>query len=355
MKPTITVPTGYVKQLLDQVAEQNYDVDELLDYVGIDANEIEHQTEFPAKKFGYLYQHVMYITQDEYFGMLSGSKLPMGAFRMMCHAIIPCKNMGHAIRRASDFHEIIKGVKIKPRLIQQGKFARVSFSNVDSLDKSEAEELMATEEPNKICMSLSMWHHFVSWLIGERVELEAVNLSFSQQKATPNCHTRFQTQINYDHHENSVIFPARYLEYPIIQTEETLRGFLKTAPYQLLVMVDDSGSLKNQVVALIGQNFSMSPPSAEKVARTLNMSLSTLRRRLLEEGTTFQKIKDECRKNSAIKYMGSPQLSILDVAELMGFDEPSAFFRSFKRWTGMTPGEYRQSQQYTDQLQSLKK
>ncbi len=354
MKPTITVPTGYVKQLLDQVAEQNYNVDELLDYVGIDAREIESQTEFSAKKFGYLYQHVMYMTQDECFGMLSGSKLPLGAFRMMCHAIIQCKNMGHAINRASDFHEIIRGAKIKPRLIRQGEFGRVFFSGVDSLEQSEIEELIAIEEPNRICMSLSVWHHFISWLIGERVELEGVNLSFSQQQATTNCQNRFQATINYDQQDNSFIFPERYLEYPIIQTEETLKGFLKTAPYQLLVMVDDSGSLKNQVVALIGQNFSMNPPSAEKVARTLNMSLSTLRRRLLEEGTTFQKIKDECRKNSAIKYMGSPQLSIMDVAELMGFDEPSAFFRSFKRWTGMTPGEYRQSQQFTDQLQSLK-
>ena len=138
-----------------------------------------------------------------------------------------------------------------------------------------------------------------------------------------------------------------------MQTEQTLQGFLKTAPYQLLVMVDDNGSLKNQVVALLGQNFSMNPPSAEKIASTLNMSLSTLRRRLLEENTSFQKIKDECRKNSAIKYMGSPQLSIQDVAELMGFDEPSAFFRCFKRWTGMTPGDYRRSLGYLGQLGGL--
>ena len=355
LKPTITVPTGYVRQLLDQVAEQGYDVGELLDYVGIDAAEIEHQTEFPAKKFGYLYQHVMYITQDEYFGMLSGSKLPLGSFRMMCHAIINCRNMGHAIMRASKFHDIVRGSRIKPSLDKQGRYARVSFSGVDSLDQSELDQLMATEDPASICTSLSVWHHFVSWLIGERVTLEQVSFSFSIENAAANCQARFQAEIKYDQAENAIIFPAHYLEYPVIQSEETLKGFLKTAPYQLLVMVDDSSSLKNQVVALIGQNFSMAPPSAEKVAATLNMSLSTLRRRLLEEGTTFQKIKDECRKNSALKLMNSPQLSIHDVAEQMGFDETSAFFRSFKRWTGMTPGAYRQSREYRSQLRHLKK
>jgi len=101
---------------------------------------------------------------------------------------------------------------------------------------------------------------------------------------------------------------------------------------------------------MIGLDFSLTSPSAEQVAKTLNMSVSTLRRRLLEEGTTYQKIKDECRRKSAINYMNSPELSINDVAGLMGFDEPSAFFRSFKRWTGMTPGEYRQSAAYNENL-----
>lgn len=352
MKQTITVPTGYVKQLLEQVAAQNYDVNELLEYVGIDPDEIQHQTEFPAERFGFLYQRIMYITQDEYFGMLSGGRLPNGAFRMMCHAIIQCKNLGHAIHRASDFHEIVKGTKIKPKLERKGRFAKVTFAGLDSLDKAEIDELLASVPPSSICTSLSMWHHFVSWLIGERLDLRAAYFKFPEEEAIPGIYMQFQSELRFSQHDNAVVFPARYLEYPIVQTEETLRGFLKTAPYQLLVMADDSTSLEAQIVALIGRDFSMPIPTAKDVAKTLNMSLSKLRRRLLEEGTTFQQIKDDCRKKSAINYMNSPQLSINDVAELMGFEETSAFFRSFKRWTGMTPGEYRQSEGYRDQLQS---
>ena len=352
MKQTITVPTGYVKQLLEQVAKQNYDVVELLESVGIDPAEIQHQTEFSAKKFGFLYQRVMYITQDEYFGMPSGGRLPNGAFRMMCHAIIQCKSLGHAIRRASDFHEIVKGTKIKPKLESKGRYAKVTFAGLDSLNKSEAEELIASEPPSSICTSLSMWHHFVSWLIGERLELKAAYFKFAEEEAIPGIQIKFQSELRFSQHDNAMVFPARYLEYPIVQTEETLHGFLKTAPYQLLVMADDSTSLESQIVALIGRDFSLPVPAAKEVANTLNMSLSKLRRRLLDEGTTFQKIKDDCRKKTAINYMNSPQLSINDVAGLMGFEETSAFFRSFKRWTGMTPGEYRQSDEYRDQLQS---
>ena len=186
-----------------------------------------------------------------------------------------------------------------------------------------------------------MWHHFISWLIGKRIELETVSFSFSERDIDPTCFGRFQTRMQFSHRENSFTFPVAYLDTPIVQTEKTLHGFLKTAPYQLLVMVDNSISLRSQITSIIGPDFSIPPPSAEEVARTLNMSLSTLRRRLQDEDTTFQKLKDECRKKAAIKYITSPQLSINDVADLMGFDAPSAFFRSFKRWTGATPSDYR--------------
>ena len=109
-----------------------------------------------------------------------------------------------------------------------------------------------------------------------------------------NTRSRFRSDVKFNQHGNVIVFPSRYLDYPIVQNEKTLHAFLKAAPYQLLVMVgSEDSSLREQVVALIGRDFSLAPPSAEQVAKTLNMSVSTLRRRLLEEDTTYQKIKDD--------------------------------------------------------------
>ena len=71
------------------------------------------------------------------------------------------------------------------------------------------------------------------------------------------------------------------------------------------------------------------------------MSAPTLRRRLKREGTTFQQLKDTCRCEAAKDYLGRSDLSINAVARQMGFTDPSAFHRSFKKWTGKTPGDYR--------------
>lgn len=352
IKRTVMVPSGYVTNLLEQARAQGFDTDELLQAAGIDPAEIGTRTEFSAERFGALYQRLMYVAQDEYFGMISGGKVPNGTFRMMCHAIIHCPTLEKAIYRASAFHEICRGAQVKPVLVRRGRYAKVSFAPTDHAEL-DLETLIRQETPARIRTSLSMWHHFISWLIGTRVELKAAYFTFSEEEDDLEIyHKLFRSEVRFDQHDNALVFSSSYLDQPLVQTEHTLRSFLKTAPYQLIAMVDDDASLTSQVEALIGKDFSRPLPSAEEIASALNLSVSTLRRRLLEENTSYQAIKDECRKRAALHYMGSPQLSINDVAELMGFDDPSAFFRSFKRWTGMTPGEYRRSEVYRQQLAS---
>lgn len=346
----ITVPTGYVRYLLDQVEQQGFNVDSLLEQVGIDAAEIEQGTEFSAVKFGQLYQRVMYISQDEYFGMLSGGRVPLGTFRMMCHCILHCTSLAKAIARASDFHEICRGARYKPHLVRTGRYARLTFVLLDRFAEGGGAE--NAESPEHVRTTLSMWHHFICWLLGTRLELKSVTFTARSPVDQELYRTLFQSDVKFSQSENALVFPARFLELPLVQTETSLRDFLHTAPYQLLVTVGDDQTLKSQVVALFGKDFSRELPGAEEVAASLNMSVSTLRRRLQDEATSFQRIKDECRKEAAVTYMNSPQLTINEVARLMGFDEPSAFFRSFKKWTGMTPGDYRRSDQYQQQLQS---
>ena len=61
-------------------------------------------------------------------------------------------------------------------------------------------------------------------------------------------------------------------------------------------------------------------------------SAQTLRRRLREEGSSYQEIKDNIRRDAAIGYLSRPQLSIMEIAQMMGFSEPSTFHRAFKKW-----------------------
>jgi AraC-like DNA-binding protein len=82
-------------------------------------------------------------------------------------------------------------------------------------------------------------------------------------------------------------------------------------------------------------------PKREAVAQALHVSQRTLQRRLQDEGTSFQRLLDDTRRELAEQYLAQPNLTLLEAAYLLGFADPSNFFRAFRRWFGLTPGEYR--------------
>jgi AraC-like DNA-binding protein len=92
---------------------------------------------------------------------------------------------------------------------------------------------------------------------------------------------------------------------------------------------------------LLGNDFREELPGFEALTDMLNMSARTLRRRLEKEGTSYQRIKDNARRDAAITLLSREKMTVSDVAEQVGFSDPSAFHRSFKKWTGLSPGEYR--------------
>ncbi len=103
---------------------------------------------------------------------------------------------------------------------------------------------------------------------------------------------------------------------------------------------DASRSLVTRVRTLIKDGVSGQFPEFESVAESFHMTTATLRRRLRAEGSSYQQIKDDTRRDTAIYFLSRGTLSMEQVAENVGFSEPTSFFRAFKRWTGVTPRVY---------------
>ena len=83
--------------------------------------------------------------------------------------------------------------------------------------------------------------------------------------------------------------------------------------------------------------------SIDRVARELGMSRQTLYRRLKAEGTTFEELLDAKRRQLAVRYLGLDRSSVQAAAYKLGFSDPAAFSRAFKRWTGISPSSFRES------------
>lgn len=103
----------------------------------------------------------------------------------------------------------------------------------------------------------------------------------------------------------------------------------------------EGARLSHQVRRLVSDRMSGEEPRREQIAAALHVSDRTLQRRLHAEGTSFQHLLDDTRRELAQQYLRKPRSSVKQVAQLLGFEDQSNFFRACKRWFGESPARYR--------------
>jgi len=333
------VPTRFVRTLLRMAGEKGYDFSAILADSGVNFNPLDEESaayrpEVSAMQYSRVYQHVLHLLQDETFGVIGSGMVTPGGFRMMCYCIISCKNLGQAITRASEFYRTFFDERGHLYANFTEQYARVGYRALNDSGSPVA----AVD-----AYGLSMWHRFFGWLCGRTIDLKRVDFSGAPPNHLDRYEDLFDCPLNFNQPNDLLYFNSQCLAWPVVHTEHSLREFLRTAPYQLLIMEKDTSgnNYSAQVKAMIGHDFSAGFPGFETISNALNISAPTLRRRLKREGTTFQQLKDESRCEAAKLHLGRPELSINEVALQMGFTDPSAFHRSFKKWTGQTPGQFR--------------
>jgi AraC-like DNA-binding protein len=105
----------------------------------------------------------------------------------------------------------------------------------------------------------------------------------------------------------------------------------------------DEGAVAHEVREILIQTMPSGKSDQDTVARRLYRSRSTLQRQLVAEGTSYRQILESTRRSLAETYLRSNDYSQAEVAFMLGFTDQSNFARAFRRWTGMTPGEYRKT------------
>lgn len=103
----------------------------------------------------------------------------------------------------------------------------------------------------------------------------------------------------------------------------------------------DSERLSERVRAIFMDRMVTGKFTEQQIAEQLDLSLRSLQRRLREERTTYQQLLDETRLELALQYINRTQLSVSQIAPLLGFSDSSNFNRAFKRWLGLPPSRYR--------------
>lgn len=326
-----TIKINRVVKLLQGAARSGVSIPELLGECGI-SRELLDDPEATIERdvLIKLMLLIMQQTQDEFLGFGQGRKSKPGTFSMMAHAVINCPNLGAAIERGVRFYDLFE-LSMQTRVERDGD---TGYLIVEADERLDFREVIVEA-------SLFIWLRFMSWLVGKAIDVNSVELDYTDEDNDDEHRYLFGCPITYGGKGNFVSFSADFLDLSLVQNDISLSKFLKDSLAQLFDGNIHNVGLPAQIRAIISNEYGNSFPDFGEICGKLNMTPQTLRRRLKEANTSYQEIKDAIRKDASVYYLSKPELSIDEIALLMGFSEASSFHRAFKKWTGQTPSGFR--------------
>ena len=327
-----TIAVSHVIRVLQGAARAGASIPVLLETAGIPRRLLDDpDARIERDTFIRLMLDVMQQTQDEFLGFGQGRKSKPGTFSMMAHAVINCSNLEKAVRRGIQFYELFD-LDVHTSLHRSEETAWLEIHADPRLDFREV----------IIESSLMLSLRFMSWLVGKAIEAQRVEFDFARvSTADDDYKSVFTCPVTFESNANILVFSSDYLDLPLVQNQLSLSRFLKDSLAQLIDGNIHNVGLPAQIRAIISKEYGNNFPDFSEICEKLNMTPQTLRRRLKEGNTSYQEIKDTIRKDASIYYLSQPELSIDEIALLMGFSEASSFHRAFKKWTGKTPSAYR--------------
>lgn len=187
---------------------------------------------------------------------------------------------------------------------------------------------------------LKLAHGLLSWLGGVETPVVSVRFAFDKPPYASDYAVVFPCPVEFNAAQTSIAFNPNDFTPPLARSTADAAQFLERAPLDWIFTASRAHSHSLRVRAYI-YGTKWSDAQLQDAAKALNMTVRTLNRRLQEEGTSFQSIKDDLRRDMAIRALQHSTDSIDKIAYMTGFSAAANFHRAFRSWTNRTPGSYR--------------
>ncbi|MFE2014727.1 AraC family transcriptional regulator [Streptomyces sp. NPDC059491] len=337
--PTHSVGAHHVRAVLLGAERRGMAATSLLTRAGLPAALVDDpRARVSADQFCRLLRMLWATLDDELIGF-GGAPSKVGTFAMMAHvAVHGSRDLREALRRCQTFYSLFPAgprfrlVEPVPGGDGEPDEARVEF------DVSAYDDPLHFGAESTVLVA----DRFAGWLIRRRIGLRRVEFVHPAPRHAREHALLFGAPCVFGAARTVAVFDRADLDEPVLRDAAALKTFLRRAPVDVLVRADHGATVTGRVRHLMGRALPTGPvPTPEQLAERLAVSPQTLRRRLAAEGTTYQRLRDQVRRDHAIAELAAGRVSIERLSHRLGFSEPSAFHRAFRRWTGETPRAYR--------------
>lgn len=328
-----TVRIGYVRALLDylenhQIGTASVFAPELQKHL----TDNSYNERIPVTQWSNLMAKSITTTADEFLPLKLAREIFPKHWGVFAYATMTCKNVAEAAALLVRYESLIDDAN-ETRMIQ-----------ID--DRIGLQWIPKVRDLHPALMQMSV----ASWVISARRytgrnDLQAdADFTFAAPSSAQPYIDLFGGTIRFAQEVTQLTFPQHYLELPITLHDPDSHQILVSQVIQQLENLQRPDAFQTTIKNLIVQQLCSGRCTLENIASEMNLPPRTLQYQLEQNGSSFRTLLDNTRAELARHYLSDFELSLVDVAFLLGFSEQSPFTKAFKRWTGETPGEYRKRQ-----------
>lgn len=319
------ISTRYLHWLHDYVRSQGHDP---LASLGA-LPSLERQPFIPMAQWRARLDHAAVLLGDANLGLHFGQTIGPYRFGVLGYLLHHCENVTQVLMRAWHFREMFFHLQqVEP--VWRGDEVQVRW-RLDGAPASFHEEVFAVVATVQIARLIT----------GQALAPLAVGLMNPPQGDVTALAAFLQCPIEYGQDAIWIRAPTSVFALPTAQPDAALCELLEKQAMEMLASLPDEDALVGQVRRHIVALLADGEPSQQRVAERMHLSSRTLHRHLAQRHRRFRDVLEQARRQLAESYLRDADLTLPDIALLLGYTEQSTFTHAFRRWTGVTPSAWR--------------
>lgn len=328
----------FLKALLAFCQDRNLDANKIASLSGLSFSKLTGKSKFNTsnQQIENLWKNIIRFSNNELIGLHFGAAMQLAALNVVGQIIQTSNNVREALQHAASFLHLFTDFYTM-QVRENPKSFIVSFSKNKDIDQFP----IAQNQMGDFLVAFTLYE--LKGLLLENPRPIKIGLPTYKRENETAYQSILKCRV-YKTESYTLEFQKEYLETTIITANYEIQTMLLKQMNQLQNSNQLNGVFSKRIFNYLISNSYLSSLPIEAVADNFNLSVRTLQRKLKKEGVSYLLIMEEVRKSLAIHYIENSSTSIKEISSVMGYSEPSAFVRAFKKWTRKTPSEYRKNE-----------
>ncbi len=333
-----TISAGYPRALLDFAVSKGADRQALLDGAGLTAGALERQDDrVPLDRYLALFDVAAALTRTPAIALQFGEAVRMqdiSIVGLICEACETTAAVGHALNRYAAL--VLDDARGEPATLMRGVMDGSSLWVEFPHDLFTAHRAIVEAEFARLVWNTRIMFRddpaFANMDYPRQIHFTHADPGYAEDYARI-----FGAPVVFGSRWNAMQIDAAFITLRQPPVNRYVFGVLSERADALLKSLQDAATMRGRVESQLGRVLHTGEIGMNAIAAKLGVSRQTLYRALKAEGVTFEAVLDDLRRRMAQHFLADRKVSVNQTAYLLGFSEPAAFSRAFKRWTGRSP------------------